>query len=1159
MDGRRCPTEEQLGGLLSNGLTGGELDRVAAHVEDCASCQRRLDAAVSNESAASWPHINSSQSEPGPDEAFVSSLRQLVSEAVASSGGRSVRGADARDRPEASAACPPSIGDYEIVDEIARGGMAVVYKARQPRLGRLVALKRLRFHDHDAADVERFLREAEAVARLRHPNIVQVFEVGEDGGRPFLALEYVHGQTLAEYLNGSPVDPQSAAEFVRRVTAAVEHAHGQGVIHRDLKPANILLQKDEGGRTKDELEHRLSSSFVLPPSSLQLERSPLASFEPKVTDFGLARRVGDQRTLTLPDMLAGTPAYLAPEQLARGAGPVTPACDVYALGAILYEMLTGRPPLLGPTVLATLRLVETAEPVAPRTLQPHIPRDLEAVCLKCLAKEPGRRYASAADLAADLDRCLAGRPTVARPLGAIARAVKLVDRHPLAAASAVVIAAASIIGLAAILWQWRAAESARGRLQLSLSAEADQRREAEENLYYGRLAQAVALWDAGDAPQARSLLAACRPADGRDDLRGWEWHYLSRQFRPEMHVVPLGHWVNGLAPFPASEGEVHDVAVAVGRPKMNAADQVLPGDGRAGFLRPGDLTPVLRPGPEMPGAATSVAVRSKEKFVAWGTNTGAIVVGRAATGEIVRIIQMPVPVLSLCFTADGTTLLASGVDAHLRGFDPDTGKLNHDQLVRVGQPFVLAVNPASGLVACGGWTGVVRLIDPRDWHVVGDLTGHVSGVKSLTFSADGTSLAVGCADGSVVLWDPAARREMRRIGSKAGPAYAVSIRPDGRALAVAGADRAVRLYDTTTERPLATYRGHESSVRSLAFVAGGDLLLSGGQDGTVRIWDATKDVRGRLIPFHERLNDAAFFPSPIGLLVVAASGSGQVSAWRLTDGRPVSRRDLPLAVKPAYPRRYMAFIERGSRIVGIDKDDRSRLCVWNSLTGERVETLSAGAGRVQVLAVDRFGRQVIWATAAGEGAVDVRWRDLVAGVQPPPVTLPTRSLLAVAIDPVGGAAAVAAADHAGGENAVWVWDTTGGGSPQIMARGPGMMGGMTFSPDGRLLAVAGAEGVGIYRSDMWERVSRTPVPPTTTCLAFSPDGRRLAAIGYDGHTTLLDPAAGKRVFQLRSLTGGRPDEMASDARVAFSADGMYLLSTNWDGSINVWDGSPTGD
>jgi serine/threonine protein kinase/WD40 repeat protein len=1128
-----CPSDEQLAELL---CAEGDHSTVAAHLEDCADCQQRLDRLVAQEPVPSWAREaldrTAERSGAGPDPAFLSALRTLVPRVVSSA-----VEVPPTSPPSAPEPCPTRLGTYDILGEIGRGGMAVVYKARQPVIGRVVALKRLRLRDHEAADVARFLREAESLARVPHPNIVQVFEVGEDDGRPFLVLEFVGGGTLAEFIGASaPVEPRAAAEFVEKVARAVHHAHAHGVIHRDLKPTNILLAAVEGR----------------PPAA---GRPPaLADYEPKVADFGLARLIGDDRGLTHPDVLAGTPAYLAPEQLHPGSGPPAPAGDVYALGVILYEMLTARPPLLGPTALATLVLVETVEPVPPRRLQPQLPRDLEAVCLKCLAKDPRRRYSTAGDLATDLARFLAGKPTVARPLSAPARAVKLIGHHPWAAAVAAVFVSAVACGVAGILWQWRAAERARTNLQSALDAEAEQRRDAEENLYYGRLAQTSALWENGEAARARALLAACAPAPGRVDLRGWEWHYLNRQFRPELHVFQYQYWINGIAPVPAPAGPAAEVALAIGRPRKNAADTVQPGDGRTGFLRALDPTAELRPGPALPGAATALAVHPAGKFVAWGTNSGAIVVGRGSTGEIVRTITAPAPVSRVRFSHDGAMIFATGEDAHLRAYDPETGALVSDVPARVGRPWELAIHPEGAFVAVGGGTGVVRLFDPRGSRPSADLTGHTGGVTALCLSPSGAVLAAGCADGSVVLWSAGARQELGRIPSSGGPAYALAVRGDENALAVGGADRTVRVHDFATLRVQATYRGHESSVRSLAFAPGDAHLLSGGQDGSVRVWDATRDVRGRLLPFHPALNDAAFQMSPAGPRVVAASTERLVRTWAVADGS-VSGQFAPSITRRApYPRRYCVLLNDGRLLAGIDRDDPNVVALFDVVTGAARNRFTAGTGPIQVLGTDHNRRLLVWATAA-EGGVDVHWRTPDSEAQPPPVRLDTRAVVALAVEPHSGQIAAVTAGRSGAELALWVIDIAGAWPPREVTRGTTMYGGLAFNPDGSRLAVSVDDAIQIYRTNTWERAHNMPLAPMTG-LTFSPDGRRLAAIGYDGHATLFDPLAGKRVFELRSLAPGRPDEMAADARVAFSPDGSWLLSTNWDGSLNVWDGRP---
>ena len=292
---------------------------------------------------------------------------------------------------------------YEILGELGRGGMGVVYKARQIGLGRLVALKMILAGEHASrADMERFRTEAESIARLQHPNIVQIHEVGEHDGKPFFSLEFCAGGSLDRKLDGTPLQPREAARLVETLARAIEAAHGKNVIHRDLKPANVLLGEND---------------------------------TPKVTDFGLAKKL-DAAGQTASGSIMGTPSYMAPEQARGKSQEIGPACDVYALGAILYELLTGRPPFKAATALDTVLQVISDEPVPPTQLQPKTPRDLETICLKCLHKIPAKRYATAAALADDLGRWLAGEPIQARPVSATERAAKWIRRNSVVSALA---------------------------------------------------------------------------------------------------------------------------------------------------------------------------------------------------------------------------------------------------------------------------------------------------------------------------------------------------------------------------------------------------------------------------------------------------------------------------------------------------------------------------------------------------------------------------------------------------------------------------------------------------------------------------------------------------------------------------------------------------
>jgi tRNA A-37 threonylcarbamoyl transferase component Bud32 len=315
----------------------------------------------------------------------------------------------------------PKIPGYEIMDLLGRGGMGVVYKARQTSLNRVVALKMIR--DAGLAgpeEVGRFRVEAEAVARLQHANIVQIFDIGDWQGRPFISLEFVSGGSLADRLRGVPQSFKTAVPLIQTLALAVHAAHQQGIVHRDLKPANILLAWDG---------------------------------QPKISDFGLAKRLEDTDGRTQSGAILGTPSYMAPEQAEGKSRSVGPAADIYALGTLLYELLTGRPPFLGATPVETIHQVIFQDPVPPKRLLPNLPRALDTICLRCLAKDPARRYRSAAALADDLRRFLADEPISARPTPAWRLALQWMRRQPAAAAligisgMAVLAAVGLIVGL----------------------------------------------------------------------------------------------------------------------------------------------------------------------------------------------------------------------------------------------------------------------------------------------------------------------------------------------------------------------------------------------------------------------------------------------------------------------------------------------------------------------------------------------------------------------------------------------------------------------------------------------------------------------------------------------------------------------------------------
>src|SRR6266700_1828098 len=415
---------------------------------------------------------------------------------------------------------PPlrSFGDYELLSEIARGGMGVVYKARQKSLGRIVAVKMLLFGEQSGKDLaQRFRAEAAAAASLQHPNIVAIHEVGAHEGQPFFAMDFIDGQSLArvnaecEVRNAEWL--RRAARYVKIVAEAIHYAHEHSILHRDLKPSNVLIDPFD---------------------------------QPRVTDFGLAKRLHHDSELTLSGQVLGSPNYIPPEQAAAKRGLVGRRSDVYSLGAILYQLLTGRPPFVGETLTDTLQDVVNMEPVSPRLLNPNVPRDLETLCLKCLEKEPARRYQTAHALAEDLDRFLKAEPIRARRIGPTARLWRWCRRKPvvasLGAATLVLLLAVAVgspIAMYRINHERQRAE--RGELVARQKAYASDMNRVQQELAQNNLGFALELLNRHRPVQKSEIR---NPKSETQDLRGWEWRYWWRQCQGEERFI-LGEHASG--------------------------------------------------------------------------------------------------------------------------------------------------------------------------------------------------------------------------------------------------------------------------------------------------------------------------------------------------------------------------------------------------------------------------------------------------------------------------------------------------------------------------------------------------------------------------------------------------------------------------------------
>jgi WD40 repeat protein/serine/threonine protein kinase len=1076
-------------------------------------------------------------------------------------------------------------GDYELIEEIARGGMGVVFKARQCKLDRVVALKLLlsgQFASRDA--IERFHAEALTAAKLRHPNIVPVYDVGDANGQPFLAMEFVAGENLAEVVRDHPLSARRGAELVRTTAEAVHYAHEQGVLHRDLKPSNVLLDDSGQPRITDfglakRLGLRQPSAALAPGETMETDpSSALATPSEGARELAHSKspRTPDPQhstqdrlnCLTLTGQVLGSPSFIAPEQAAGKRGELGPAVDVYSLGAILFHLLTGRPPFQSATIEETLHEVLQREPVSPRLLNPGVPRDLETICLRCLEKEPSRRYAAASDVADELSRFLRDEPIHARPISPGSKLWRWCRRKPTLAASIAALHVVAAAGLAGILWQWSRAEQHATR-------ETTQRQRAEE---------AVTMLE---LQRVEDLL------EKDESVRGVA--HLARIVRQQpTNRIAAQRLISVLSQ--------RDFVLPVGRPLQHggAVNYVeFSPDGRWVVTASSDRTARLwdaRTSQPIGGSLLhSNAVRyahfspDGQRLLTVADNDAALIWDTATGNPIGQPLRHEKQVRSAQFSPDGRWIVTTSDDRTARLWDRRTGGPSLSPLRHPGPVRCASISPNSKWIATISG-GTAFLWDMESRQLVGQPLSHGTNESvedaplfSARFSPDSRRIVTASQMATVRMWEVPTGRPITEQLQFGDEVRWAEFSPDGGRVVAASVSGEMQLCGAATGRPLMEPLRHRTGLDAAQFSPDGQRLLAGFPDNTTRLRDART---GRLltVPFqHDGVIRSACF-SPDGHLVVTASEDATARIWDIRPGRA-----FHLTFAHAGRVQFVHFSPEGDRIATSCQDGTWR--VWGTRTGRpRTPPVRHPGGSYpamfspdgqRILTGSWDGTARLWDAHSGRALTE--W-------------LPHEGKVNYAEFSPDGKWFLTLTRNKG----IRLWDAHTGQLCSELIRHPALSRFARFSPDSKTL-VAGLDDIPVIRIvDINTGKTRVEFQAHRGILQnvhFSSDSRRLATASTDGSARVWDTATGapltpplhhkSEVWDVRfSSDGSRIVTASADAtarvwdvetgralteplrhrailwEAAFSPDGQQILTSSFDGTACLWDantGRPLAD
>ena len=1040
-------------------------------------------------------------------------------------------------------------GDYLLEHELARGGMGVVYKARQVNLNRTVALKMILAGQlASEADVKRFYLEAEAAANLDHPGIVPIYEIGENDGQHYFSMGFVEGQSLAQRLSEGPLAAREAAELIRRVSMAIDYAHHHGVLHRDVKPANILI--DQEGN-------------------------------PRVTDFGLAKQVASDSGLTGSGQIMGTPSFMPPEQAGSGRGDIGPTADVYALGATLYALVTGRPPFQAATAMDTVLQVLSAEPVPPRRLNSAVPLDLETICLKCLQKAPAKRYPSAALLAQDLHFFLENRPIKARRSTSGERFLRWCRRNPTVAAlcgvtSALMLTLTVVSVIAAVR-----IDKARQRADQTAASEKLARQRAQERLVRLGIVTGNFLNDAGDYASALLRYSQAWMLD-RDDPQTESLHRLRLAC-----VLERGARLEGVC-FHSSPVLAASFDPGSGRILTRTED------GQAFLWDLYRSQPIASPLPHDGKVLCAALSPDGKHAVTTGTDVTARLWASSTGQPLGAPLRHPGAVRHAAFSPDGTRLATACTDGTVRfwavpdakplepalrldtevryvGYSPD-GQLvvtvDGQEQARVwdattGQPrtptFAHRLTPGAPAdrlfqppLFSPDSTRLLTM-DGQTLRLNHAITGvpalpglAVGSVNQVVFSADGSRILVILRAITSRVYETASGRVLLSL-EHPREVQSGSLSADGRYVATSSSTGLIHVRDAQTGKDIITPFRHVSTVTSLAFTPEGNQLVSVSLDGTVRLWSiGLKPFEA--LPYDDscghadRLFMAGRCVSPDGLWEVRLDGT---AALRLRRRR--GKEIGPSLTHPG-PVRKARFAPDGRSLLTADDQN---VQVWDAGTGHPRGPLLPLGKPLKWAQFSDDGSRLVLVDAAG--TVNVHATDSGRAVLGPMVLdaefLTERAYLIrrlVTLSPDGRRLAVHIPSRSPADTRIYEVDT--GRNYTTVTGVKGLLTSLAFSPDSKRLVSAASDTL----ARVWDAETGKPLFPAmrhtsfVRCASFAPDGRRVVTLMIE-HIRLWDSVTGD------ALTPPLPHSFGGLADVWMSRDGYRIVALAPSGAARQWE------